>query len=433
MRAFATATTSVAVLFLAACGGGRRADSPVVSMSPALAPAPSATTTTSPAESPTPTHPTCNDWGSRNFFRTASPQDVRKCLHAGANPNGPPGIHPLPPLFIAAGVTPHPAVISLLVAAGADVDARKWGGLTPLHEAAGQNTNAAIVTSLVEIGVDPNAQDRDAVAPLHLAAIYNRNPDVVVALVEAGADPDVRGPLGNTLLHLTWSEYNGYITANGAGMMRQLLQLGADGLARNDLGRIADPTHCGNWQSAIFVRLAVPADFARCLEEGADLHARNVEGNTVLHQVAATDSAVTALLLEAGAEVNARNDAGATPLHSALASRNPATVSALLEAGAELEAADSDGTTPLMRALRLIHGAPEDATELALQLLEAGADSNARGRWGDTPLYRAAEARGRVGQCPAGGGCRSEPDNGQGRIAPRLGSAGVPNPKSSGS
>ena len=33
MRAFATATTSLVVLFLAACGGGRRADSPVVSMS----------------------------------------------------------------------------------------------------------------------------------------------------------------------------------------------------------------------------------------------------------------------------------------------------------------------------------------------------------------------------------------------------------------
>ncbi len=375
VRPLATATTSLAALFAAACAGGPGANSTGANTSPA----------------DTPTHPTCDDWGSRDFFRTASPQDVRECLQTGADPNGPPGLHPLPPLFMAAGVTPHPTVIPLLVTAGADANIREWGGLTPLHEAAGQNTNAAIVTSLVEIGVDPNAQDRDAVAPLHLAATYNRNPDVVVALVEAGADPDVRGPLGNTPLHLTWSEYNGYITANGAGMMRQLLQLGADGLARNDLGRIADPTHCGNWQSAIFVRLAVPADFARCLEEGADLHARNQEGNTVLHHVAATDSAVTALLLEAGAEVNARNDAGTTPLHSALASRNPATVSAFLEAGAELEAADSRGHTPLLRAAWLLLSAPEKATELAMQLLEAGADPNARGRWGDTPLYRAAE------------------------------------------
>ncbi len=375
MRPFATATATLAALFAAACAGGPGANSTGANTSPA----------------DTPTHPTCHDWGSRNFFRSASPEAVRECLQAGADPNGPPGLHPLPPLFIAAGVTPHPTVISILVAAGADVDARKWGGLTPLHEAASQNTNAAIVTSLVAAGVNPDAQDRDGIAPLHLAAVYNRNPDVVVALVEAGADPDVRSPLGNTPLHLTWSDYNGYITANGTGMMRQLLGLGADGLARNDLGRIADPTHCGNWQSAIFVRLAVHADFARCLEEGADLDARNVERNTVLHHVAATDSAMTALLLEAGAEVNARNDAGATPLHSALASRNPGTVSALLEAGAEVEAADSRGDTPLLRAAWLLLSAPEEATELALQLLAAGADPNTRGQWGRTPLHLAVD------------------------------------------
>jgi len=340
---------------------------------------------------PARTSPTCDDWGSRDFFRLASPEEVRACLQAGADPNGPPGLHPLPPLFIAAGVTPHPPVIDLLVEAGADVHAREWGGVTPLHEAAGQNTNPAIVTSLVEAGVNPNARDGDAVAPLHLAAMYNRNPDVVVALMEAGADLDVRGPLGNTPLHLTWSEYNGYITANGVGMMRALLRLGADGLARNDLGRIADPTHCGNWQSATFSRLAVLADFARCLEEGADVHARNVERNTVLHHAVSADPAVTTLLLGAGAEVNARNHEEATPLHSAVLHRNPGAVAALLEAGADVNAADSRGNTPLLRAAWLLTSAPEEATELALQLLGAGADPNTRSDLGFTPLSLAID------------------------------------------
>lgn len=368
------ATVPLALLFSAACVDNPRTN-------PA----------NTPAGASTP-GPACDDWGSRDFFRAASPEEVRACLQAGADPNGPPGLHPLPPLFIAAGATPHPPVIDLLIEAGADMHAREWGGVTPLHEAAAQNTNPAIVTSLVESGVNPNVQDGDAVAPLHLAAMYNRNPDVVVALMEAGADLDVRGPLGNTPLHLTWSEYNGYITANGVGMMRKLLQVGADGLARNDLGRIADPTHCGNWQSPIFARLAVPADFARCLEEGADVHARNVERNTVLHHAVSADPAVITLLLGAGAEVNARNDAEATPLHSAVLHRNPSAVAALLEADADVNASDSRGRTPLLQAALLLRSAPEEATELALRLLAGGADPNTRSDWGGlTPLSLAID------------------------------------------
>jgi len=337
MRAFVVVTTSVVVLLLAACGGGRRADSPVVSMSPALAPAPAATTTTSPAESPTPTHFTCNDWGSRNFFRSASPEAVRECLHAGADPNGPPGLHPLPPLFIAAGVTSHPTVISILVAAGADVDARKWGGLTPLHEATGRDTHAAVVAALVEAGVNPNTQDRDGIAPLHLAA-RNGNLDIVTALVEAGTDPDVRGPSGNTPLHLIWSGRLSHPSASQIAVIRELMRLGADRFAQNDLGQIADPTHCMHWQTAVFVRVAAPADFARCLKEGADVHVRDEHDNTVLHHAASLDVAVTTLLLAAGAQVNPRNNTGRTPLHWAAANGNSATVAALLEAGADVDA-----------------------------------------------------------------------------------------------
>ncbi len=47
-----------------------------------------------------------------------------------------PPTYTLPPLFVAAGETPHPAVISLLVAPGAEVDARMSDGPTPLDPAA---------------------------------------------------------------------------------------------------------------------------------------------------------------------------------------------------------------------------------------------------------------------------------------------------------
>ncbi len=254
---------------------------------------------------------TCDDWGSHDFFRSASPEEVRECLQAGADPNGPPGLHPLPPLFAAAGATPHPAVISMLVAAGADVSARAWGGLTPLHEAAGRGAVAAVANALVAAGVDPNAQDRDGVAPLHLAA-RNGNQDVVTALVEAGAVVDVRGPVGDTPLHMSWSGVS--LPSSGrVAVARELLRLGADPVAQNDSGLIADPTHCAHWQTAIFAHVAASADFARCVEEGADMHARDENGNTVLHRAASLDAAVTTLLLDAGARVNARNRIGRTP------------------------------------------------------------------------------------------------------------------------
>ena len=189
---------------------------------------------------------------------------MRECLRAGADPNGPPGVYPLPPLFVAAARSPHPAVIRVLVDAGADVAAREWGDLTPLHEAAGQNTNAGVTAALLDVGADPNARDRDGIAPLHLAATDNSNPDVVTFLIEAGADPNTRDPYGNTPLHLAWADS----WFDRRPVMRELLRLGADPLARNDAGEIAEPTHCDNWNTGYFAYSALPADYVRCLDAG---------------------------------------------------------------------------------------------------------------------------------------------------------------------
>ncbi len=232
---------ALALLLCVACAGGPGAD-------PGTAPTPTA--------SPTPTHPTCGHWGSVDFFRNAVPSLVRECLRAGADPNGPPGVYPLPPLFVAAGWSPHPAVISALVDAGADASARLWGGRTALHEAAGKNPAAGIVAALAEAGVDPNTRDRDGVTPLHLAATDNSNPDVVTFLVEAGADPNARDPNGNTPLHSAWASS----WFDRRPVMRELLRLGADPLASNNAGVAAEQTHCDNWNSGYFPYLALPAD-----------------------------------------------------------------------------------------------------------------------------------------------------------------------------
>ena len=255
------------------------------------------------------------------------------------------------------------------------------------------------VRECLDDGADPNAPNPDGVAPLHLVALESGNPALVAVLVEAGADPSARGPSGLTPLHMAWSERR--LAQEGAGaIVRELLRLGADPLAVDDRGRVADPTHCDHWNTGPFSRHAARADFARCLEQGADVLARadnstwswSDGGYTVLHQATASeDGSVIALLVDAGAELEARNDRGLTPLHSAVSNLNPAAVTALLNEGADVEA-DAGGHrgTPLIHATWRITGLRDNrnAATMAIidALLAAGADVNAVDEDGDTPL-----------------------------------------------
>ena len=195
-----------------------------------------------------------------------------------------------------------------------------------------------------------------------------------------------------TPLEVAWS--NGVVRNRSwhtVAAMRELVRLGARGLGSDDLDGISAPTYCGYWHRSYFRHAATRENYARCLDEGADVFARDQHGNTALHGAASLDADVTARLLASGAYVNAPNSSGTTPLHNAVESGNPATVSVLLEAGADIDAAEEYGDTPLTKALRRLRSAPATAAELAVQLLAAGANADARGEYGDTPLYRAAE------------------------------------------
>ena len=86
-----------------------------------------------------------------------------------------------------------------------------------------------------------------------------------------------------------------------------------------------------------------------CLASGADIKARDEDGETPLHRAARFNEnpAVIAALLDAGAEIEARNEDGHTPLHrAARLNKNPAVIAALLDAGADPEARDEAGKTP---------------------------------------------------------------------------------------
>lgn len=238
-------------------------------------------------------------WYDDEFWQTATPQDVQNQLAQGADPNDPIMIFSSP-LHKAAGYNENPAIIVLLLEAGADVNARTYRfGTSALHDAAGNNKNAEIITTLIKAHADVNARDSiTGKTPLHYAAGTNLNPLVVTALVKAGADVNARDSNRVTPLHVA-ANYN-----NNPAMITSLI------------------------------------------ENGADINARD-RGDSLPLEIAASinkNPAIIMALVKGGADINERGTSG-TPLHSALHLDNMTVVRTLLEAGADPKARDFLGRT----------------------------------------------------------------------------------------
>jgi hypothetical protein len=109
-----------------------------------------------------------------------------------------------------AAASHRPGIARLLVARGADVDARNRRGAQPLHYAADgvpgsghwdPAAQAETVRVLIEMGADPNARDNNGVAPLH-RAVRTRCSAAVGALLDGGADPGLANGSGSTPMDL---------------------------------------------------------------------------------------------------------------------------------------------------------------------------------------------------------------------------------------
>jgi ankyrin repeat protein len=96
------------------------------------------------------------------------------------------------------------------------------------------------------------------------------------------------------------------------------------------------------------------------LEHGADVHSRDKDGRTPLHDLVWGGESfkgdrpdIARLLLKHGANVNARDNKYRTALHVAVSERPDLLdiIRILLEYGADVDAKDEDGCTPLQVSL----------------------------------------------------------------------------------
>ena len=68
--------------------------------------------------------------------------------------------------------------------------------MTALMLAAGKNSNPEVITTLVKADADPNARNENGMTALMLAAGINSNPEVISILLDAGADPKIKDRSG---------------------------------------------------------------------------------------------------------------------------------------------------------------------------------------------------------------------------------------------
>jgi ankyrin repeat protein len=209
-------------------------------------------------------------------------------------------------------------IFEMLLSNGLDVNSTDRGCATPVQRAA-QGTEPAILALLLKAGADADEKGPGRVSHPVLLAAANENEAMLGLLLAVGVDRDVRTSYDESLAVIA--------AANPNEKVMEMIFAANISLETPKLQR--SPCHV----AALNPNEKV---LAMLLAAGCDPNQKDFNGETACHLAAKNSNAkVLAMLLEAGADARV-DGARRTPLHIAAANTNDAVISTLLAANVDL-------------------------------------------------------------------------------------------------
>ncbi|MCG6191159.1 ankyrin repeat domain-containing protein [Maribellus maritimus] len=226
-------------------------------------------------------------------------------------------------------------VFEYLEGLGLDANITSNKGVTPLHNIARSSDNLALSQYFIDKGVNPNSVDNDGNTPL-LNAVSRNKLEVIKYLVEKTENINHSNIEGHSALTLA-------IQNNSGSVVNYLISEGA----QTD---ILD-TKGNNLAHYLFATRGNPRDFdekVKALREaGFDFRKKQPDNSTIWHlAIAKNNLGLLKKVEDFGADINAKDNQGNTVLHyAAMKSNNTETLKFLITNGADIKSTTEFGET----------------------------------------------------------------------------------------